>query len=62
MHLKQKYPHLRVSLSIGGGSSAASFPVVASSTLSRDNFARSAKGLIDASGLDGIDSQWNLQP
>ncbi|RBQ74743.1 hypothetical protein VDGD_06825 [Verticillium dahliae] len=56
MHLKQQYPHLQVVLSIGGGSSSAIFPVVAASTICRDNFARSAKGLVDASGLDGIDS------
>lgn len=57
MHLKQKHPHLRVVLSIGGGNSSEIFPIVASSTLLRDNFARSAKGLVEASGLDGIDSK-----
>ncbi|QPC75445.1 hypothetical protein HYE68_006197 [Fusarium pseudograminearum] len=58
MHLKQKHPHLRVVLSIGGGNSSEIFPVVASSTLLRDNFARSARGLVEASGLDGIDIAW----
>ncbi|KAK2937215.1 Chitinase II [Fusarium oxysporum f. sp. vasinfectum] len=58
MHLKQKHPHLRVVLSIGGGNSSEIFPLVASSTLLRDNFARSAKGLVEASGLDGIDIAW----
>ncbi|KAI1022469.1 hypothetical protein LB503_000452 [Fusarium chuoi] len=57
MHLKQKHPHLRVVLSIGGGNSSEIFPLVASSTLLRDNFARSAKGLVEASGLDGIDKE-----
>lgn len=57
MHLKQKHPHLQVILSIGGGNSPEVFPVVASSTLLRDNFARSARGLVEASGLDGIDSK-----
>lgn len=56
MHLKQRYPHLQVVLSIGGGGSAETFPIVASNTILRDNFARSARGLVDASGLDGIDS------
>ncbi|KAL6413719.1 chitinase 1 [Ilyonectria robusta] len=46
-----------VILSIGGGNSPEVFPVVASSTLLRDNFARSARGLVEASGLDGIDSK-----
>lgn len=55
MHLKQKHRHLQVILSVGGANAAAVFPVVAASTLSRDNFARSARGLVEASGLDGID-------
>jgi chitinase len=56
MYLKEQHPHLQVVLSIGGGASADTFPIVASSTLLRDNFARSARGLVEASGLDGIDS------
>jgi len=60
MHLKQIYPHLQVVLSIGGGASAETFPIVASNTLLRDNFARSARGLVEASGLDGIDSGFFL--
>ncbi|KAI9899162.1 hypothetical protein N3K66_005623 [Trichothecium roseum] len=58
MHLKQKHRHLQVILSVGGANAAAVFPVVAASTLSRDNFARSARGLVEASGLDGIDVAW----
>ncbi|KAI2622439.1 glycoside hydrolase family 18 protein [Hypoxylon sp. NC1633] len=58
MHLKQRHPHLRVTLSIGGGTSNEMFPVVASSALLRDNFARSARGMVEASGLDGIDIKW----
>jgi chitinase len=61
MHLKQKHPHLRVVLSVGGGNSSEVFPLVASNTLLRDNFARSARGLVEASGLDGIDSKWQLR-
>lgn len=56
MHLKQKYPHLQVVLSIGGGASSETFTLVASSAILRDNFAQSARGLVEASGLDGIDS------
>ena len=57
MHLKQKHSHLRVVLSVGGPQSAEVFPIVASDTILRDNFARSARGLVEASGLDGIDSK-----
>ncbi|KAJ9151780.1 Endochitinase B1 [Pleurostoma richardsiae] len=58
MHLKQKHPHLQVVLSIGGSSSTEILPIVASDTILRDNFARSARGLVEASGLDGIDIVW----
>lgn len=58
MHLKQKYAHLQVVLSIGGGGSADTFPIVASNAVLRDNFARAARGLVEASGLDGIDLVW----
>lgn len=57
MHLKQAHPHLQVILSVGGGSSGETFPLVASDPLLRDNFARSARGLVEASGLDGLDSE-----
>lgn len=57
MHLKQRHPHLQVILSVGGGASADTFPVVASNTILRDNFGRSVRGLVEASGLDGIDSK-----
>ncbi|KAB5578440.1 glycoside hydrolase [Coniochaeta sp. 2T2.1] len=58
MHLKDRHPHLRVVLSIGGAGSPEIFPIVASDPMLRDNFARSALGLIEASGLDGIDIVW----
>ncbi|KAH7627640.1 glycoside hydrolase superfamily [Sordaria sp. MPI-SDFR-AT-0083] len=59
MHLKQKYHHLQVVLSIGGGASSETFALVASSPILRDNFAQSARGLVEASGLDGIDIVWD---
>uniref|UniRef100_A0A8H7TN04 chitinase n=1 Tax=Bionectria ochroleuca TaxID=29856 RepID=A0A8H7TN04_BIOOC len=58
MHLKQKHPHLQVVLSVGGAAASETFPIVASNTLTRDNFARSVRGLVEASGLDGIDIAW----
>lgn len=58
IHLKQRHPHLQVMLSIGGGSCSGIFPAIASNALLRDNFAQSAFGLVEASGLDGIDSKY----
>lgn len=56
MALKAKYDHLKVLLSIGGGAASQNFAIAASSTLTRDNFGRSCKGLVEASSFDGIDS------
>lgn len=57
MHLKQRHPHLQVVLSIGGGACSNLFPIVAGNAHLRENLARSALGLVEASGLDGIDSK-----
>ncbi|RDW82659.1 chitinase-2 [Coleophoma cylindrospora] len=58
MQLKAQHQHLKVILSIGGGAGSQNFASVASSALKRDNFGRSARGLVDASGFDGIDIDW----
>lgn len=39
----------------GGGNSAETLPIAASNAVLRDNFGRSARGLVEASGFDGID-------
>jgi len=57
MRLKGQHDYLKLILSIGGGGASQNFATVASSALSRDNFARSAKALVEASGFDGIDSK-----
>lgn len=56
MALKQQKSHLKVILSIGGGAASHNFAAVAANASTRDNFGRSARQLVDASGLDGIDS------
>lgn len=58
MHLKTQHPHLQVILSIGGAESSDVYPEVAADPVRRDNFAQSVHGLIEASGLDGIDINW----
>jgi chitinase len=60
MRLKEQHGHLRLILSIGGGAASHNFASVASSALTRDNFGRSAKGLVDASNFDGIDSLYHF--
>lgn len=58
MRLKEQHEHLQLILSIGGGAASQNFATVASTALTRDNFGRSAKGLVDASNFDGIDIDW----
>lgn len=58
MRLKEQHEHLQLILSIGGGAASQNFAAVAATAATRDNFGRSAKGLVDASGFDGIDIDW----
>lgn len=60
--LKQQHPHLKVVLSIGGGSASGNFATVAARASARDNFGRSARGLVEAYGLDGIDGEFLWYP
>ncbi|PBP21028.1 chitinase [Diplocarpon rosae] len=50
--------YLKLILSIGGGAASQNFATVAGSAVTRDNFGRSARGLVEASGFDGIDIDW----
>ena len=58
-HLKKKHPHLHVVLSIGGDAAAEAYPVVAANAAFRNHFARTALGLVEACGLDGIDREFS---
>ncbi|KAF4626974.1 hypothetical protein G7Y89_g11184 [Cudoniella acicularis] len=58
MRLKEQHEYLKLILSIGGGAASQNFAAVAASAASRDNFGRSARGLVEASGFDGIDIDW----
>lgn len=59
--IKQQYPHIKTILSVGGGGEgSAPFPLVANSSIVRSMFAQSAKNMVDAYGLDGIDSKTHL--
>lgn len=57
IRLKQQHEYLKLILSIGGAGGSQNFAAIASNTVTRDNFGRSAKGLVEASGFDGIDSK-----
>lgn len=57
IRLREEHSYLKLVLSIGGGNASQNFAGVAASANTRDNFGRSAKGLVEASGFDGIDSE-----
>lgn len=57
LRLKAKHSHLKLILSIGGGAGSQNFAAVAATAATRDNFGQSIRGLVDASGFDGIDSK-----
>ena len=59
MRLKQQHEHLQLILSIGGGAASQNFATVAASAATRDNFGKSAKGMVEASGFQGIDSKFS---
>ncbi|KAF7934331.1 uncharacterized protein EAE98_000959 [Botrytis deweyae] len=58
MRLKQQHPHLQLIISIGGGAASQHFPQVAASAATRDHFGKSVRGLVDATGFNGVDIDW----
>lgn len=60
MVLKDKFPHLKVLLSIGGVDSSQSFRILSETAARRDNFAKSANLLVREARLDGIDSKFSI--
>lgn len=57
--LKNRYPHLRVSLAVGGwNEGSANYSVMASSPTSRRAFINSASNFIRKYGFDGLDLDW----
>ncbi|KAI8346747.1 chitinase [Blakeslea trispora] len=56
--LKQKYRHLKVSLSVGGWTWSKNFAVVACDPEKRQRFVESSIKLISDLGLDGLDIDW----
>lgn len=56
--LKEKYPHIKVLISIGGWSWSDNFSDVAADPVKRDQFAASAAEFVSKYGLDGVDIDW----
>ncbi|KAJ5921611.1 hypothetical protein N7454_009085 [Penicillium verhagenii] len=59
VQLKQQYSQMRVILSVGGGGKGSeNFAAVAHNRSKAETFVRTARGLVDQYGLDGIDIDW----
>lgn len=56
--LKEKYPHIKVLISVGGWSWSGNFSDVAADPVKRDRFAASAAEFVTKYGLDGVDIDW----
>lgn len=56
----EKYPHLRILLSIGGGSGSTQFPSVAADGTKTRRFCETAKEIVLRYHLDGIDGKYNV--
>ena len=56
--VKQTYPHLKIIISIGGGSLSWNISKVLNNTTLRSNFVNSIVGFIKMNDLDGVDIDW----
>ena len=56
--LKEHYPHLKIMISIGGGSLGWNISKVLGNTTLRTNFVNSIAGFLQLNELDGIDIDW----
>ncbi len=56
--LKQKHPHLKAMISVGGWTWSGRFSDVALTAASRKKFAASCAAFVEAWGFDGVDVDW----
>jgi chitinase len=56
--LKQKYPHLKTLISVGGWTLSDTFSAVAADPKTRTHFAQSAVAFCKKYGFDGVDIDW----
>lgn len=56
--LKQEYPHLKVLVALGGWGGCETCSEVFSREMGREHFAHSVKRIIEETGIDGLDLDW----
>lgn len=57
-HLKLKYPHLKIIISVGGWTMSWNFSHIAANPVTRSTFARSTAAFLTKHGFDGVDIDW----
>mgnify|MGYP004658904699 CR=1 FL=1 len=56
--LRQKYPNMKIGISVGGWTRSGDFPKVASSDKTRKNFAKNVAKFVHYYGYDFVDIDW----
>lgn len=56
--LKQKYPHIKTLISVGGWTLSDPFPALVKDPAARSNFAQNAVAFCKKYGFDGVDIDW----
>jgi len=56
--LKQKYPHLKTLISVGGASSSQDFSDIMASAVTRTSLVEACASFIVSNGFDGVDLDW----
>ena len=58
--LRDRFPHLKFLISVGGWTGSAEFSSISATSTSRQKFARSAREFVETHGFDGVDIDWEF--
>ena len=56
--LREKYPNMKIGISVGGWTRSGDFPAMAANATTRQNFARNIAKFVDYLGYDFVDIDW----
>ena len=56
--LREKYPNMKIGISVGGWTRSGDFPAMAANASTRQNFARNIAKFVDYLGYDFVDIDW----
>ena len=58
--LRQKYPNMKIGVSVGGWTRSGDFPKIAASETTRKNFANNVAKFVHYYGYDFVDIDWGV--